>query len=1300
MASGIGTLIYETNCQPSTCFPFSAGNYEPVATKMEDIEKIPQELQLKPKCLIYLTGLEVETNHSHASVWKGFSQNRRSDRAPLKFRNVPVDHQYPKSNVRPSHYEWYQAKGLLKRKWMRKHLDELPAVVAIFFDLEWDEKQWQEKLNECARRVETVRSNLQSRDSKVVVVLLQKRAPVPVGDDLNATERAQDLCSRCQLPVKHLFVLQLTGFMFGCITRLETEMHDMASNYYHNAAKRVKSHRTNLNKANHQLLFVRHEFKIAFFDELKQDQNLALKHYRQAYNNLLELRVHELHLLEVKVVAGFINYKICRLFFQLQASESIAQFRRHIEFFTNLVGMPELAFEHEAWLSKQFEVFGELFDDATRFSVNPLLTQHPGLYYQEAARHTEARRRLALRLCQPEEAADPEDLDPTALPSSDRSAGQSASPGSVVRVSPAPQPPAPPPADSLTRVAEFYGQRPWRRSGHTLDVADPIQERKGIRFAQANEARVVHSNLIIPLLACACRYFERYKAFRMKLYPAFAIAEEYLRKEDYENALSQYAKVIEEFRSGNWSLLFTSASSRLFECARKVGNHVLSVSSALELLGPHSTLSEVEKLRIQELVFQDVDILQVDWNKERQDDPFTETTVNRLSVDATHLRSCIDVRAEFLKPSFAVDEPVHLLIYMKSFAPLPLTVHSAAVKLIHRLSPSGVPLARESEDVPGVPVDGSHSVYTTRCEWPVPLQLLSSDCLKAICFNLDPQILASSVQVESLEITLLCRTPDGQREKCTVTWSMLALAPNSAETMTSPTLTDRPCDYTARVADFKSELAKLCTDPPSAEKSLDFLPKWDHLANRSVARISPRDSKLELNLRHCPPVLCNEEYAVLCCVQNTEPSEISSLVLTANLSERGSENSAESVAGQESQATAADQSGFVVLGQYQAQLQRKSAVLTMTGASLLSEVQVSATLAPESELVCPLFLRCASPGDRSLRVNASYSLRIPVQPPQATLFTCSFHKKADGTNGCFVESSPLPQKPKVTQSITAKCIQSKRVQLTVLPPFDLSWRILSLQHSLINTVILDKPFVLEASLRNASPWDIEIRCAKPILGPGVDFMDGRSDEQLANICLQSSEVATGVQVLIVLDNSANADFVNLGHYVVRWRRLRPHISQDPSFPESSFSQIDLKPLSCPLADLPFNVELQMPAQAQMHTPLLLKYTLENKTSFLQELTVSMDSVPSFMFCGRQLVFTRLLPNSSQQLDFTLLPLKAGYLELPRFSVRSGERAIRDSVLDPTAAADLARTSAKDRMLRQLRSHIFVLPHRQVSLTGH
>ena len=40
---------------------------------------------------------------------------------------------------------------------MKKHLNELPAVVVVFFDLESDDPNWSEKVKECARRVELVR---------------------------------------------------------------------------------------------------------------------------------------------------------------------------------------------------------------------------------------------------------------------------------------------------------------------------------------------------------------------------------------------------------------------------------------------------------------------------------------------------------------------------------------------------------------------------------------------------------------------------------------------------------------------------------------------------------------------------------------------------------------------------------------------------------------------------------------------------------------------------------------------------------------------------------------------------------------------------------------------------------------------------------------------------------------------------------------------------------------------------------------------------------------------------------------
>lgn len=54
-------------------------------------------------------------------------------------------------------YEWYIPKGILKTMWMRKHLQQVPAVVVCFFDLDWDEVMWKERQMECATKVQIVR---------------------------------------------------------------------------------------------------------------------------------------------------------------------------------------------------------------------------------------------------------------------------------------------------------------------------------------------------------------------------------------------------------------------------------------------------------------------------------------------------------------------------------------------------------------------------------------------------------------------------------------------------------------------------------------------------------------------------------------------------------------------------------------------------------------------------------------------------------------------------------------------------------------------------------------------------------------------------------------------------------------------------------------------------------------------------------------------------------------------------------------------------------------------------------------
>ena len=54
--------------------------------------------------------------------------------------------------------------GILKHNWVKKHSQELPALVVFFFDLEWDEPQWEEKVTECASKVKVIRSEFTKRN--------------------------------------------------------------------------------------------------------------------------------------------------------------------------------------------------------------------------------------------------------------------------------------------------------------------------------------------------------------------------------------------------------------------------------------------------------------------------------------------------------------------------------------------------------------------------------------------------------------------------------------------------------------------------------------------------------------------------------------------------------------------------------------------------------------------------------------------------------------------------------------------------------------------------------------------------------------------------------------------------------------------------------------------------------------------------------------------------------------------------------------------------------------------------------
>lgn len=79
----------------------AAGNFSGKTLFLE--YKFPDVLLRSPRCLIALSGLDVTNNAIHRLVWEEFSSgNRRPDRKPILFKNVPANHIYPKCgpNVR------------------------------------------------------------------------------------------------------------------------------------------------------------------------------------------------------------------------------------------------------------------------------------------------------------------------------------------------------------------------------------------------------------------------------------------------------------------------------------------------------------------------------------------------------------------------------------------------------------------------------------------------------------------------------------------------------------------------------------------------------------------------------------------------------------------------------------------------------------------------------------------------------------------------------------------------------------------------------------------------------------------------------------------------------------------------------------------------------------------------------------------------------------------------------------------------------------------------------------------------
>ncbi|MEE6460867.1 hypothetical protein FKM82_001125 [Ascaphus truei] len=785
----------------------------------------PVELCCRPMAFVTLTGLDVTYNAVHRAIWDAFCANRRADRVPISFKVLPGDHEFPKCRTKRTSYEWYIPKGILKTGWMNKHLNLVPALVVVFYELDWDEGQWKEKQSECATRVEIVRQSLQGRNTKVAVVLIQKKTPLPPGEDVMASERAAALCNACDLSGKSLFVLPHTDHLVGYIIRLENAFYEHAQTYYYTDVRRVKSHKEFLNKTTHQLLFVRHQFKIAFLSELKQDTQNALKNYRTAYNLVHELRAHETNMLEIKTMAGFINYKICRLCFQHNTPlDAIAQFRKHIDLCKKKIGSAELSFEHVAWMSKQFQAFGDLFDEAIKLGLTAIQTQNPGFYYQQAAYYAQERKQLASQLC---------NHDPSiAYPSPD-------------------------PLEIATGMLDFYGQRPWRQGILSFDLSDPEKEKAGILALQMNERSVLHSELIISLLSSAVAQFKKYKCPRMKSHLMVQMGEEYYYAKDYTKALKLLDYVMCDYRSERWWTLLTSILTTALKCAYLMAQLKDYITYCLELLGRASTLKDDQKSRIEK------NLIKVLMNESPEPEPDCDVSVvkaaqrlwtdrvslagsNLLTIEVQEFVPFVQCKAKFLSPSFHVDVPVQLHVCLKADCPHPIRFSKLCIGF-------------------------NNQEYNQFCV--VEEQYQASDILEQ---SSQGTMCLVPGKTRKFTFKFVARTEDVGK-KIEITSVDLILG---SEIGRCVILNWRGGGGDAASPQEAVQAARSFKRRPKLPESEVH---WDSIAIQASTMIISRVPKISVQLRHEPPALTNEMYGLVITVQSQENKVIQDVKLTAGL---------------------------------------------------------------------------------------------------------------------------------------------------------------------------------------------------------------------------------------------------------------------------------------------------------------------------------------------------------------------------------------------------------------------------------
>lgn len=347
---------------------------------------------------------------------------------------------------------------------------------------------------------------------------------------------------------------------------------------------------------------------MAYYSELCNDFTSAVKHYSAAYTQLRDVKKNWKDFDEIKVIAEILNFRLCYLHLERNTpNNATTQFHQHINYYRSLIGDPDREFQHYAWVSRQYQIFGELLQlfsflappptsaspsqssssnslNGSSLSNSGLISSlggsrsrgwtHPGFYFQAAASFEIQRRSSANKLCAPQRTKDSiERFLPLVLPyrASVIDFNKNSYVGQKVE-------------SSVVNLSTFNAEK----DAHTMTVLLESVLNNSTDVAVAQELHVNHSAEVIHLLNVA------QDAYRLDHTPndrtiwhlISQIAQESFLAGDYRSTKAHNDIVIPHYRREKWWGLLTICLKVNLQCSIRARQWHEVLLTAAELLSP------------------------------------------------------------------------------------------------------------------------------------------------------------------------------------------------------------------------------------------------------------------------------------------------------------------------------------------------------------------------------------------------------------------------------------------------------------------------------------------------------------------------------------------------------------------------------------------------------------------------------------------------------------------------------------------------------------------------------------------